>query len=519
MSHWTGFRDEEDSTQTIPPYDPPAYEFTDQDLTYVFDTTNWVDPVSSLPLDVVSLIFCFACKAEISTNDGDWRRKFHPLHLGRVSRAWRHTAWQTSELWETLILRLDRVTSFPTFSEILFEWLQRTSGRPLDIFISIPKRKRSRSAIRTFEPVIDTLMEYSAQWRTVNLKMLHKAYNFFSDPASPSSSPFAHLSLPLLQSLTIQSAYGVFPTSIIQVPEHGVSPVLDFAVALNLQELCFKGIHIPDELSSLVHVSKHQIKRLSFYRCPTVKITHVLKQFPALEHLTVSSLDSRFNWQYTDVITHPRLKSVVSILSKHDRNSHGFFSPFLDLPALESVSVFTDYPQRYSVMFQLFLEASTSTRLTHLHLESTAFIESEIIFTLEMMPSLTHLSIHLKHYPIAECNDESALSQIFFEQLNPDQSGSYLPRLEEFEYEGYLSVSAIDFLEPLILRSRIRSTNSEDVNATAVLRRVRIKAHQICDTCEVIISEYSDPQYIWEIMMMMDMNVLTLLDEDGNRWE
>ncbi|KAF9039098.1 hypothetical protein BJ165DRAFT_1496126 [Panaeolus papilionaceus] len=504
-------------TQDAPPYEPPAYEFTDQDITYIFDTTNWVDPVASLPSEVISLIFCFACKVEILPENGDWRRKCYPLHLGRVSRAWRLAAWQTSELWETIVLRLDRVNSFPTVSVVLYEWLERAAARPLDIYITISRNRTSR--FNAIEPIVDTLMEYSTQWRTLDLKMLHRAFTIFKCPEVSSSDPFAHLSLPLLKSLTVQSLHNATANSITQVPEHGVSPILDFAAALDLRELCFRGIHIPEHLSLLINVSFRQIRRLSFYRCPAVKIVDVLAQFPALEHLTMSAADMRFNWQNTTVVTHGRLKHVVLHLGKADRNSFGFFNEFIDLPALESISIITDYAQRYPTILQKFLESSNTDRLTHLYLESSAFNESEIIFMLEMMPTLTHLSIHVTGYPVAPCSDATALSQTFFEQLNPDHTGSYLPRLEDFEYEGYLAVTAIDFLEPLILRSRVRSTNSEDVNATAVLRRVRIKAHQISDTCEVYISEYSDPEYIWEIMMMMDMRVLTLIDEDGSRWE
>jgi len=80
-------------------------------------------------------------------------------------------------------------------------------------------------------------------------------------------------------------------------------------------------------------------------------------------------------------------------------------------------------------------------------------------------------------------------SRTFFDVLHPDEVFAYLPSLEVLSYEGNLVVQAIDFLEPLLLRSRMREGNSRadgNLERIAVLRKVKI---QVSNSAEFSIAE------------------------------
>jgi len=110
----------------------------------------------------------------------------------------------------------------------------------------------------------------------------------------------------------------------------------------------------------------------------------------------------------------------------------------------------------------------------------------------------------------------TGLSHTFFESLHPDEKPLYLPNLEVFSYEGNLAVL---FLEPLIIRSRIRAGNGPLTNLEkmAVLRKVKIQADQV--SSEFTIAEYPDSQYVWEVMRMIELGVLELITIDGDIWQ
>jgi len=57
----------------------------------------------SLPSEIISVIFCHACKP-IHGNQ-KWQRDCYPLHLGQISRQYRQYAWVTSKLWTTIVIR------------------------------------------------------------------------------------------------------------------------------------------------------------------------------------------------------------------------------------------------------------------------------------------------------------------------------------------------------------------------------------------------------------------------------
>jgi hypothetical protein len=92
------------------------------------------DLLSTLPVEVISYIFCHAC-TPIHGNR-KWQRDCYPLLLGQISRRYRHYAWAISELWTTIVIQVNPPTSAAQ-TELLEEWLARTMGLPIDIYFEI----------------------------------------------------------------------------------------------------------------------------------------------------------------------------------------------------------------------------------------------------------------------------------------------------------------------------------------------------------------------------------------------
>jgi len=209
----------------------------------------------------------------------------------------------------------------------------------------------------------------------------------------------------------------------------------------------------------------------------------------------------------------------------------------ISLPALESISICVAEPLRFIETQHIppFLEHSRSV-LTQLTLEFliTAELEYELIEFLAL-PAISSLQkLHIREYSIHENLTRhllgAGLGRTFFDVLHPDEDPNYLPHLEIFEYEGLLAVHAIDFIEPLIVRSRIRARSDDPPSyedsknlgiseGVATLRKATIKADQHSEVASFSIAEYTDPHFVWEIIQMMEEGALRLLKMDGSLWE
>jgi hypothetical protein len=149
----------------------------------------------------------------------------------------------------------------------------------------------------------------------------------------------------------------------------------------------------------------------------------------------------------------------------------------------------------YSRVFRRFLSPDSESHLTRLSLSCVITRESDLIDVFSTLDSLRELYIRDTS---TEATPDFGLSRTFFDVLHPDEDSPYLPSLEVFSYEGNLVVQAIDFLEPLLIRSRIREGSSGtdgNLERIAVLRRVKIQADQ-SNSAEFSIAEYPDTQYV-----------------------
>jgi len=125
----------------------------------------------------------------------------------------------------------------------------------------------------------------------------------------------------------------------------------------------------------------------------------------------------------------------------------------------------------YSGLFRRFVSPDSESHITRLSLSCVITKELELIDVLSALDSLRELYVR-------DINTEAApdfgLSRTFIDVLHPDEVFAYLPSLEVLSYEGNLVVQAIDFLEPLLIRSRMREGNARadgNLERIAVLKK------------------------------------------------
>ncbi|PPR00227.1 hypothetical protein CVT24_004967 [Panaeolus cyanescens] len=447
-------------------------------------------------------MFASACETLISNHDGPWHRDCHPLRLGHVSRSWRQAAWGTSELWRTVILPLGSMASFLEIEGLLTDWLERAKEYPLDIWIQFPWRSNSRHGSKALSGILLALKKCCGRWRTIDFRLTPAFAEIFqTEDLQAFVNPFSNgLWLPRLVSLSFHSQ------GLESVDE---SLALDFQNAPNLRELYInKTITRNDTaLPTCLQVPHRLIRRLTCFECPRLQLHAILATFPDLEELEFKK-DLELARRPNMITIHRQLKTISVTFA--DDDTRAFFSPLVILPALKSIRIKTFFSMRYSNMLKSFLGHSQAL-LTSLHLESTEFEEEDLIATLNLIPSLTHLIIHIANYPDNVYSEKAVLGQVFFQRLDPNHGGLFLPCLEEFEYQGGLIVNSIRFLEPFILRSQVGLSYAQ-------LRSVKIRADQQSGIRKLSIAEYFDPQYIWEVLTMIDSGRLVLENGKRQRW-
>jgi hypothetical protein len=482
-----------------------------------------------LPHDILALIFWHACQPVLSARSEygpRWERTFYPLWLGKISRSWRETAWATSELWETIVLRINP-KKIGIQTDLLREWFGRTKGRLLEVYIEEPLRTHRLIVppLRAIHPHLELLyliFQHSEQFQRIDLNIPFWLYHHFAKSTSkrPTSKGPAYPSL-RCASLKFQET-GELP----QIPELGFKEA-PFLFTLSLSSFRMR----PNGLS---FCPTKQITRLVLDSCRNLTLKNLLSDFPGLNELTLTKCKFFHSRPILGSLLHNHLQILNFEFTMEVFATHR--SHLISLPALESISICVAEPLRLVDTQHIppFLEHSRSilTRLT-LEFLITAELEHELIEFLSL-PTISSLKeLHIREYSIHENLTRhllgAGLGRTFFDVLHPDEDPNYLPHLEILEYEGLLAVHAIDFIEPLIVRSRIRARsddppNYEDnknlgISGVATLRKARIKADQHSEVASFSIAEYTDPQYVWEIIQLMEEGALRLLNMDGSLWE
>ncbi|EDR07252.1 uncharacterized protein LACBIDRAFT_328087 [Laccaria bicolor S238N-H82] len=485
-----------------------------------------------LPHDILSLIFWHACQPVLSARSEygpRWERTFYPLWLGKISRSWRETAWASSELWEIIVLRIN-FKKIGIQTDLLREWFGRAKGRLLDVYIEEPHRahkliipliRDTRSRVE----LLDLISQHSEQFQRIDLHLPFHLYQYFADSTStrPTSEGPAY---PLLRYASLNFRE---KEEVPEIPELGFKEA-PFLCTLSLSSFRMR----PNGLS---FCPTKQITRLVLDSCRNLILKNLLSDFPRLNELTLTKCKFSHSRPILGGIVHNHLRilnveftmQVFAVPRSHVMSN--------SLPGLESISICVAEPLR-SVDTQHippFLEHSRSI-LTCLTLEFliTAELEYQLIEFLSL-PAISSLrELHIREYSIhgnlLRHLLGAGLGRTFFDVLHPDEDPNYLPHLEIIEYEGLLAVHAIDFIEPLIVRSRIR-TRSDDPpsyedsknlgisEGVATLRKATIKADQYSEVASFSIAEYTDPHYVWEIIQLMEEGALRLLNMDGSLWE
>jgi len=486
-------------------------------------TETHADLLSTLPFEVTSHIFCYACKPTFHGNR-KWQRDCDPLLLGQLSRRYRQYAWATSELWTTIIIQVIP-SKVAVQTELLEEWLARTMGRPIDIYFEIDTRLPSRweESILLSEPspnnqpsvvpMIHLLAKHSLRWRCIEFHIPSTWYPIFT---SPTEYPIVALdnyqvqpiSMPLDLPALISAS---FHRSVMAVARQGVE--LDLTLAPSLRALSLSRFQMPPIIFERVDFK--QITNLTLAYVFRIKLHDLLPRLPNLQEATFHK--TIFSELPSQKFIHQKLCKL-----KVDVRYELLLLPilgFVVLPRLKVLSVRIPTAMDYSTVFRRFTIPSSQSHITSLSLSCKITREFHLIDVLSALDTLRELLIRDSS---TEATPDSGLSCIFFDVLHPDEGSPYLPSLEVFSYEGNLVVQAIDFLEPLLIRSRMREGSSRtdgNLERIAVLRKVKIQADQVSNSAEFSIAEYPDIQYVWEVMMMIEQGILELITMDGEHWE
>ena len=263
---------------------------------------------------------------------------------------------------------------------------------------------------------------------------------------------------------------------------------------------------------------------LALSSCARFSLLDLFQKFPHLREVEFTSTEVMMLPNPPNIVLHERLSSLTVKLVIN----YTFFFNQLTLPALKHLNVELQRPVAYTRELLPFLERS-ACMLASLTLNCPLTREYDLIELLQSIPSLETLHL-INHVDVTRNRNfrpaDTGLGSTFFEQLDPDEAAPYLPSLAVFSYSGILAVQAIDFMEPFIVRARVRDApqyapdepDAPGTRKVARLRQATIRSDQYSDVAEFSIAEYSDSRYIWEVVRMVEVGILVLLNRDGSPW-
>jgi len=478
------------------------------------------DLLSTLPVEIISQIFYHACKPNLK-----WQRDCSPLLLGQLSRQYRHYAWTTSELWATVVIRVNLSKNLAVQTELLEEWLARTMGRPIDIYFevetSVPMQWRlflrpNNNNRPCIVPMIHLLTRYSPHWRCIDFLLPPLLYPIFTTPSEADNDQVTQpvstnrpLDLPLLVSASFRR------------DESDISPDdrvnLDLTLAPSLRTLSLSFFRM--STTTFKSINPKQITHLVCDHVSALDVHDLLPRLPNLQEVTfhhalfLPTIPGRRDQR----TRHQNLRKL-ELVASHDIDL-SFILLEVIFPRLESLSIRVSSTMSYTRLFKRFTDRDSNSHLTSLSLSCKLAREFDFIIVLSTFDSLRELHIQDSS---TQATPEWGLSHTFFDALHPEADFPYLPSLEVFSYQGNLVVQAIDFLEPLLIRSRIREGSSGtdgNLEGMAIMRKIKIQADQVSNSAVFSIVAYPDTQYVWEVMMMMEQGILELITLDGELWE
>ncbi|KAF9483630.1 hypothetical protein BDN70DRAFT_990168 [Pholiota conissans] len=484
---------------------PPVPE---HNMTPEPDLTSLTVDFLSLPNDIITQIFDHACRP--IPGDKEWRRSFYPLWLGRICRAWRDIAWESSEIWATVVVRVfDKEKSgydYTVQTDLLEEWLARAKGRKLNIYLGEAKGNRG---MRPPFSLMKFIIAHYEQWQDVHFDTSQPWWSIFTLTATVTNAAQPRppvVPLPNLRSISIRGLeWGRYPLHMLHL---SLAPSLRSVGFFNLPEFIIKGIADYFPCARITELT---------LTISSTKLGNVLRHFPRLQSLSLidcAELRVRRNTR------HETLRNLII----HCKDEWKWFSTFgkaVTFPALQSLEIIYSGHINYVRVLLPFILRS-KCHLTSLTIECILLAEHDLIGLLFSLDTLSELHIRdsesrLRRYVTMYANN-IGLARTFFDVLHPDKEAPFLPNLEVFSYRGSLAVQAIDFIEPFILRSRMRGAQIADIHKVALLKQAVIIADQVSDVAELSIAEYSDPQYIRELVRMVEEGVLVLHNMDGSRW-
>ncbi|KDR72973.1 hypothetical protein GALMADRAFT_252342 [Galerina marginata CBS 339.88] len=488
-----------------------------------------------VPEDVLAQIFSLACHP--TRGAARWPRSFYPLWLGQICRACRECAWVSSELWTTIVLRIS-LKRIEAQTELLSEWLERAKGRPLDIYVEEPRsnaRSYDADAEVGFIPksrfALQILARHSGQWRRVEFHLPARRYGFIELPSkcpvqeggSVGRYPYASfppmpLSFPLLQYVSLHHA---------EAESRGQTLALNLSQADALRTLSLSSLTM--RTVTFTNYPTKRITHLIFNHVSQINLRNLLVQFFNLRKLTLNNchvLAGIANINPAHALppkVHENLQSLSLEFGPEFRAPDALIFELFDqitLPALKSLHIRVPRKIPFARNLLPFIERSACA-LTQLTLAYYVAPELDLIEFLSS-PCLSSLAeLRIRHFgnfrPILEPSvSRRGLTGLFFDQLHPLKYPEYLPHLKILEFQGRLSAESIDFIEPLVIRSHIRESESSCIitpTKTAILRKVTIVPGLNSSVAKLKIDEHMDQESLQEFIRMVDMGVLTFVND------
>jgi hypothetical protein len=247
-----------------------------------------------------------------------------PLLLCSVCKKWRDIALSIPLLWSSISIKVARPGCKPD-PNLVTTWIQRTDGRPVDIFLTLEK-KPGFNAFNNVDAATNSVIDFFAQWQNVVLRLgpFIKLQTLYKIP---------HVQAPFFESLELflPSSYAKEAKLFENLAEH----------APNLQRLKISAELQGEEIPGF--------------------------QFPFSKSLKYLILDSAVFSINTCIEILSQCRGLVEFQA-HDTSGHSTHSPRADPVTLDHLRIFTLSTAAYGIAH--LTENITLPALTHFALAS-----------------------------------------------------------------------------------------------------------------------------------------------------
>ncbi|KDR86017.1 hypothetical protein GALMADRAFT_150356 [Galerina marginata CBS 339.88] len=375
------------------------------------------DPITSrIPPEVVSYIFQLCLPSPPSKSDPlhdlDMEEGPSPLKFGAVCRDWRKVAWATPRLWTVLRFCIS-VPSFRARCDLAQQWLARSGGLPLTIYIFTPFLSNSSPSPVVVSSFIKLVNQYSSRWYQLRLNVpTSLLLQFCGDSTSHSTLHTLHIhpdDRPQSHSIRRFSLNNVKP-----------SPANVFISSLSF---------------SAVDIEWNNVTQVEFGGLQLDECFELLKRAPKLvcckfhNSLMSQSDQERFPVpEYT--ITHHQIR-VFNLSYPFDSDVVSFLCDKVCFPALVDLSC--EMPCFLPTESLVAFFKRSSCLIEDLFLYDALFHDDDnLIDLLRAIPSLQRLKIVPNMW--GDYSPDHLFDLLARTSIANNDDGTFLPKLQSFSY-------------------------------------------------------------------------------------